>query len=71
MVNYGYLFHSSKLTYSEQLGHSDIVSSGYYVDSMGIDDLVRINEKLVQRREKAPVKILPNSLPENMTNIDK
>ena len=66
-----YMMDEKMVTYSEQLGHSDIVSSGYYVDSMGIDDLVRINEKLVQRREKAPVKILPNSLPENMTNIDK
>ena len=56
---------------AEQLGHSDIVSSGYYVDSLGIDDSVRMNEKLVQRREKSPVEILPNSLPEYMTNNDK
>jgi len=36
----------------EQLGHSDLVSTTFYVDSLGLDRVTEINEGLVKKREK-------------------
>ena len=45
----------------EQLGHSDPVSTTYYVDSLGLDRVTEINEGLVKKRTK----VLPEHLSGN------
>ena len=36
----------------EQLGHSDLISTTFYVDSLGLDKVTEINEGLVKKRPK-------------------
>ena len=53
--------HNTYDVIGEQLGHSDLVSTAFYVDSLGLNRVTQINEGLVKKRRKR----LPENLSEN------